>query len=46
MKDLTSNELKKIDGGSVNMATVSGIAALVAFLIGIVDGAIRPLKCR
>lgn len=46
MNNITDNELKKIDGGGVNVGAIFGIAAGVTFLIGIIDGLFRPLKCN
>ena len=45
MKNLTDKQLMNIDGG-LNFGIVAGISAGVAFIIGILDGIIRPLKCR
>ena len=46
MKDLTSNEMKKISGGGINIGLWLGIGAGVSFLVGLIDGLIRPLKCN
>ena len=46
MKSLTDNEMKKIDGGGINIGLMVGIGAGVSFLIGLIDGLIRPLKCN
>lgn len=46
MKNLTNNEMKKIDGGGFNVALWLGIGAGVSFLIGLIDGIVRPLKCN
>lgn len=46
MKDLTNEELKKINGGAIRLGFVVGLAAGVTFLIGVIDGLIRPLKCN
>lgn len=46
MINLTNEELKKVDGGGFNLAAASGIAALIAFFVGVYDGVVRPLKCR
>ena len=43
---LTELELKNVNAGSVNW-TIAGIAGtIVTFIIGIVDGYLRPLKCN
>ncbi len=46
MKKLKDNELKKVEGGGVNIGLWIGIGAGISFLIGLVDGIIRPLKCN
>ena len=46
MKNLNDNELKNVYGGGFNFGVVAGIAAGIAFLIGVFDGIVRPLKCR
>ena len=46
MKNLNDKELMNINGGGVNIGLVVGIAAGVTFLIGLIDGIIRPLKCN
>ena len=45
MKTLTQKELKEIKGGW-SLAGFLGIGSLITFLIGVVDGYIRPLACR
>ncbi len=44
MKALENNELKKIEGGGFGWAIALGGA--LTFLIGVVDGYIRPLACN
>ena len=46
MINLTNTELKEINGGGINIGLIAGIAAGVTFLIGLIDGIIRPLKCN
>lgn len=51
MKELTKNELMNIEGGSLTTVGLGfGIAATViasiVFIIGVIDGYIRPLPCR
>ena len=46
MKKLTEEELILVEGGAVSWALVAAIAAGVTFLIGVVDGIVRPLKCN
>ena len=45
MKELSSNELTSINGGS-GFAIGLGIVAGITFLIGVIDGYVRPLKCN
>jgi len=46
MNNLSDKELMSINGGGINIGLVVGIAAGVTFLIGLIDGIIRPLKCN
>lgn len=46
MKKLNDIELKKVDGGAVKFGLIVGIAAGVTFIVGLIDGIIRPLKCN
>ena len=50
MKQLNDNELKSIIGGAGATAAaiwkIVGIIAGVIFGIGVIDGYVRPLKCR
>ncbi len=46
MKNLSKKNLLAIKGGSVSLAKIGGIGAGIIFLIGVIDGFIRPLKCR
>lgn len=41
---LTNKELKEIKGGGVG--TYLLIGGIVIFVIGVIDGYIRPLKCN
>lgn len=45
MKQLTNEELKQIHGGW-SLTSIFGLGALVTFIIGVIDGYIRPLNCR
>lgn len=45
MKELNSLELSSISGGN-HVAIGLAIFAGVTFIIGVVDGFIRPLKCN
>ena len=46
MKKLSEIESKKIVGGGVSIVGVFGIGSLITFLAGVLDGFVRPLKCR
>lgn len=46
MQDLTKKELKNISGGSISIGAGLAIGAGIIFLIGVIDGYVRPLKCR
>ena len=43
---LTNEELVDINGGAIRWGIIAGIAAAVTFLIGVVDGIVRPLRCH
>lgn len=45
MKTLTVKQLKEIKGGW-SLASILGIGSFITFLIGAIDGYIRPLSCR
>lgn len=44
MYKLTKDELKDIKGGGVGTCILIG--GIIIFVIGVIDGYIRPLKCR
>lgn len=46
MKDLTDKELMNVNGGGFHIGIGFGIIAGVTFLIGVIDGIIRPLRCN
>lgn len=47
---LENDELIDVNGGALTAASVGGIAVLVScgitFLIGVIDGIVRPLTCH
>ena len=45
MKVLTKDELLAIQGG-ISAWLVMGIIGGITFIIGVIDGFIRPLKCN
>lgn len=46
MIKLKKDEMKTINGGGVNFGIVIAIGSLVSFIVGIIDGYIRPIKCN
>lgn len=46
IKEISKDELKKIDGGGISLLGVAGIVAGAVFLIGVIDGYVRPKKCN
>ena len=42
--NLTKKELKEIQGGGVGTYIIIG--GIIVFLIGVIDGYVRPLKCN
>ena len=49
MKNLNNNELMGVNGGSMSFsvaAILAGVGAGITFIIGLIDGMIRPLKCN
>lgn len=45
MNILSKQELSQTYGGGIKLGIVAAIVGLGTFLIGVVDGYIRPLKC-
>jgi len=45
MKELSLEKLKKVDGG-FSIWGVLGLGAGITFLIGVIDGFVRPLPCN
>lgn len=43
---LDNNELTQIKGGISKLAIGLGIGSLLTFLLGIIDGYQRPIKCN
>ncbi|MDD2469424.1 MAG: hypothetical protein PHI22_00630 [Bacilli bacterium] len=43
---LSNAELNDIYGGGFSISLSLAIAALVTFAVGIIDGYVRPLRCR
>lgn len=45
MKDLSKDELMNVNGGN-GFAIGLGIIAGITFIIGVIDGYVRPLRCN
>ena len=46
MKELGKKELLEVQGGGFSFGLGLIICAGIAFIIGVVDGFVRPLKCN
>lgn len=46
MVKLSNNELSKINGGGLSIGVALLIGGLATFIIGMIDGYVRPLRCR
>lgn len=46
MKELNYNELCSVKGGGGGALLGFAIVAGITFLIGVIDGYVRPLKCN
>ena len=46
MKKIEKNDLENIYGGGFSFSIAAIIGAGITFLIGVVDGYVRPLACR
>ncbi len=46
MQNLSKEELMKVQGGGITLGTGLLIGAGIVFLIGVIDGYIRPLRCN
>ena len=46
MEKLNNKELSQINGGGISFGIGCLIAAGIVFLIGVIDGYMRPLKCN
>ena len=43
---LENNELKNINGGAISWTAGIIIGGIFTFIVGIIDGYVRPLACR
>jgi hypothetical protein len=46
IKELKKEELKDLNGGGLSLLGVAGIISGAVFIIGVIDGYVRPLKCN
>ena len=46
MIEIKNDELKHISGGGFNVGVAIAIAVGVTFIVGVIDGIVRPLKCN
>ena len=45
MHELNEKELHSISGGGLSFWGVCGIVAAAVFIVGVLDGIARPVKC-
>lgn len=43
---LTDEQLLLVNGGATLKAVLGGIAVAISFIVGVVDGYLRPMACR
>lgn len=46
MNTLSDVELKDINGGAISWHVIGAIVGAGAFIIGVIDGFLRPYRCR
>lgn len=46
MKELNNKQLLEIKGSGIKLGLMFLIGTAISFTFGIVDGYVRPLKCR
>ena len=46
MLEISNDELRQINGGAFNVGIAIAIAAGITFIVGVIDGIVRPLKCN
>lgn len=46
MQELKQNELKQTIGGGISLWGILGIIAGAVFIVGVIDGIARPVKCH
>lgn len=43
---VSNKELMDVTGGGIKIGLVIGIGSLISFLVGVIDGYLRPLSCN
>ena len=46
IKKINDNELMEINGGAIKWAVLGLFVGVSAFVAGVIDGYLRPFKCR
>ena len=46
MKEMDNQALKEMKGGGITLGGAAIITLGVVFIIGVIDGFVRPLKCN
>lgn len=46
IKEISKDELQNINGGGISLLGAAGLVAGAVFLIGVIDGYVRPKKCN
>jgi len=46
VKELSKEELMDVTGGGIGIGTGLIITAITTFVVGVIDGIIRPLRCN
>lgn len=46
MNELKKSELMKVNGGGFGLGLGFLVGGLATFIIGVIDGYVRPLKCN
>ncbi len=46
MYELTKEELQKVKGGELGTGTIFLISGAIVFIIGVIDGYLRPERCH
>lgn len=46
MQELSKQELMNVKGGGISIGVAMVITAISTFVVGFIDGIIRPLRCN